>query len=54
MNLTELAKADKLTLALAEARNEVKVTRLSPAKPKRSQLVYNRVGGAKGGSQKVG
>ena len=57
MTLTELATADKLTLALAEARNEVKVTRLAPAKPRRNQLVYTSacVGGSRGGgSQKVG
>ena len=54
-NLTDLAKADRLTLLLAEARGEVKVTRLQPVAPRRSQLVYTtaRVGGSRGGSTKV-
>jgi hypothetical protein len=41
MDLSQLAAAGtRLDLAIAEARGEVKVTRLAPAKPRRSQLVY--------------
>lgn len=54
--LSTLAAGSSLDLLLAETRNEVKVTRLAPAKPRRGQLVYTsaRVGGARGGSTKVG
>ena len=58
MNLSQLAKASKLDIAIAEARGQVKVTRLAPAKPKRSQLVYTggvvRAGQGSGRSQKLG
>ncbi len=46
MNLTQLAATGtRLDLALAEVRGEVKVTRLAPAKPRRSQLFAAQVGG---------
>ena len=58
MNLSDLAAhGTKLDLALAEARGQVKVTRLAPVKPRRSQLVFTtaRVGGSRQGTaQKVG
>jgi hypothetical protein len=57
MNLTQLATADRLSLELADTRGELKFTKLPPAKPRRSQLVYTaaRVGGSRrGSSQKVG
>ena len=56
MTISELAKASNLDLAIAEARGQVKVTRLAPAKPKRSQLVYTsgyRSGGYRASGVKV-
>jgi hypothetical protein len=57
-NLSKLAAGTKLDIALAEARGEVKVTRLATAKPKRSQLVYTSgtvlAGRGSGHSQRVG
>jgi hypothetical protein len=41
VNLTQLAATGtRLDLALAEVRGEVKVTRLAPAKPRKTQLVF--------------
>ena len=40
MDISELATSDRLTLALAEVRGEVKITRLKPSRPRRDQLVY--------------
>jgi hypothetical protein len=45
-NLSKLAATGtRLDLALAEVRGEVKVTRLAPAKPRKTNLYANRVGG---------
>jgi hypothetical protein len=38
--LSQLAAADKLTLALAGVRGEVKVTKLPTRKPRRNDLVF--------------
>ena len=58
MNLSQLAKADRLTLTVAEVQGRLTYTKLPPAKPKRSQLVYTsgtvRAGQGSGRSQKVG
>ena len=59
MNLSQLAaKGDKLDIALAAARGEVKLVKLAPAKPRRAQLVYTagvvNAGRGSGRSQKVG
>lgn len=59
MNVSQLAAtATKLELAIAEAQGRVTVTRLAPAKPRRSQLVYTggtvQAGRGSGRSQKVG
>jgi len=41
MTLTSLAATgSKLDLAIADARGEIKLTVLTPARPKRGQLVY--------------
>jgi hypothetical protein len=56
MNLSQLATADKVTLAIAEAQGQVKVTRLAAAKPRRGQLTYTagyRSGGYRASGQKV-
>ena len=43
VNLSTLAATGtKLDLAIAEAQGKVKVTRLTPAKPRRGQLVYTK------------
>ena len=59
LDLSILAAAGtKLDLAIAEAQNKVKVTRLAPAKPRRALLVYTsgtvNAGRGSGRSQKVG
>ena len=58
VNVSTLATATKLELAIAEAQGKVKVTRLAPAKPKRNQLIYTsgvvQAGRNSGRSQKVG
>ncbi len=45
-NLSQLAAADKLTLAIAEVQGLVTVKRLPTQKPKKAYLTANRVGGA--------
>ena len=57
MNLSQLATTDRLTLEIADTQGALKFTKLPPAKPRRSQLVYtaNSVGGnRRGASQQVG
>ena len=45
MNISELAQASKLDLAIAEAQGKVKVTRLATRKPRKANLYANKVGG---------
>lgn len=58
MNLSQLAKADRLTLTVADVQGRLTYTKLAPAKPKRSQLVYTaatvNAGRGSGRSQKMG
>ena len=57
MNISQLAaRATKLDLALADARGELKLTVLKPAKAKRNQLVYtsgHRSGGYRASGVKI-
>lgn len=58
MNLSELAKADRCTLLIADTQGKLTYTKLPPAKTKRSQLVYTsgvvNAGRGSGRSQKLG
>jgi len=45
-NISTLAAASSTDLLIAEIQGKVKVTRLPQRKPRRSELVMSRVGGA--------
>jgi hypothetical protein len=58
MNYSQLAKADRLTLTLADVQGRLTYTKLPPAKAKRSQMIYTsgvvNAGRGSGRSLKVG